>query len=59
MEREQILQLLTEIQRSIEARKVLHDKVSRDENVDLVEEWSAIEQLDAAIARTIRKRPVT
>jgi hypothetical protein len=39
----------------MQMRKMLHDKLARQEDVDLVEEWNAIEQLDLEISRKIRK----
>ena len=46
---------MLDIERSIQMRKMLHDKLARQEDVDLVEEWNAIEQLDLEISRKIRK----
>jgi len=55
MEQKEISQLMLDIERSMQMRKMLHDKLARQEDVDLVEEWNAIEQLDLEISRKIRK----
>jgi hypothetical protein len=55
MEQHEVSQLMLDIERSIQMRKMLHDKLARQEDVDLVEEWNAIEQLDLEISRKIRK----
>jgi hypothetical protein len=56
MEQPEVAQLMGEIKRSIQMRQALHDRLARQEEVDLVEEWHALEQLDAEIAHRIRKR---
>ena len=58
MDQVEVAQLMQDIERSIQMRRALHAKLGRQEEVDLVDEWSAIEQLDVEIARTIRKRPI-
>jgi hypothetical protein len=58
MEQDDVSKLMLDIGRSLEMRQLLLDKLSGKEEVDLVEEWNAIEQLDAEIARKIRKRPI-
>ena len=58
MDQEDVSQLMLDIERSIQVRKLLLDKLSRQDKVDLVEEWNSIEHLDLEIARKIRKRPV-
>jgi hypothetical protein len=55
MEQKEVSQLMLDIERSMQMRKMLHDKLARQEGVDLVEEWNAIEQLDLEISRKIRK----
>lgn len=55
MEQNEVSQLMLDIERSMQMRKMLHDKLARQEDVDLVEEWNAIEQLDLEISRKIRK----
>jgi hypothetical protein len=55
MEQNEISQLMLDIERSMQMRKMLHEKLARQEDVDLVQEWNAIEQLDLEIARKIRK----
>jgi hypothetical protein len=55
MEQKEVSQLMLDIERSMQMRKMLHDKLARQEDVDLVEEWNAIEQLDLEISRKIRK----
>ena len=56
MNQEEVAQLMLDIERSLQMRQSLHHRLARREEVDLVEEWSAIEQLDLEIARKIRKR---
>jgi hypothetical protein len=55
MEQNEVSQLMLDIERSMQMRKMLHERLARQEDVDLVEEWNAIEQLDQEIARKIRK----
>ena len=55
MEQNEVSKLMLDIERSMQMRKMLHDKLARQEDVDLVEEWNAIEQLDLEISRKIRK----
>ena len=55
MEQNEVSQLMLDIERSMQMRKMLHEKLARQEDVDLVEEWNAIEQLDQEISRKIRK----
>ena len=55
MEQNEVSQLMLDIERSMQMRKMLHEKLARQEDVDLVEEWNAIEQLDHEISRKIRK----
>ena len=47
-----------DIERSMQMRMMLHDRLRRQEPLDLVHEWNLIEQLDLEIARKIRKRPI-
>jgi hypothetical protein len=56
MKQDEVVELLRDIERSMEMRRTLHEKLSRQEDVDLVEEWNQIEQLDLEIAGKIRKR---
>ena len=58
MNREERAMLNLDIERSIQLRKMLYEKLAGNGDVDLVEEWNAIEQLDLEIARKIRKRPI-
>jgi hypothetical protein len=58
MNQVEVAQLMQDIERSLEMRQALHAKLGRREEVDLVEEWNNIEQLDLEIARKIRKRPI-
>jgi hypothetical protein len=39
-------------------RSMLRQKLATNQEVDLVEEWKEIEQLDLEIVRKIRKRPI-
>ena len=55
MEQDEVSQLMLDIERSMQMRNMLHEKLARQEDVDLVQEWNAIEQLDLEIARKIRK----
>jgi hypothetical protein len=58
MEQDEVARLMLEIERSMQMRQMLHERLARNEEVDLVDEWNAIEQLDLEIARRIRKRPI-
>jgi hypothetical protein len=58
MEQDEVARLMLEIERSMQMRQMLHQRLARNEEVDLVDEWNAIEQLDLEIARRIRKRPI-
>ena len=58
MEQHEIDRLRLDIERSMQMRKILYERLGRYEEVDLVEEWNAIEQLDLEIARRIRKRRI-
>lgn len=58
MEQADVSKLMLDIERSLQMRKWLLDRLARKDEVDLVEEWNSIEQLDVEIARKIRKRPI-
>ena len=58
MQQEEVAKLMLDVERSLQLRQVLLDKLARKDKVDLVEEWNSIEQLDLEIARKIRKRPI-
>ena len=58
MKPEDIEALILDIDRSVQMRQTLHQKLASNQEVDLVEEWDAIEQLDLEIARKIRKGPI-
>ena len=58
MKPDEVAELMRDIERSRQMRATLHEKLSRQEDVDLVEEWNQIEQLDLEIAGKIRKRPL-
>ena len=58
MEPADVSKLMLDIERSLQMRQLLLDRLARKDEVDLVEEWNSIEQLDAEIARKIRKRPI-
>ena len=58
MEQADVSKLMLDIGRSLQMRKLLLDRLARKDEVDLVEEWNSIEQLDLEIARKIRKRPI-
>ena len=50
--------LLLDIERSVQMRNGLRDRLTRREEVDLVESWNEIEQIDLEIANKIRKRRI-
>jgi hypothetical protein len=58
MKQDEVDRLMLDIERSMQMRRMLYDRLARNEEVDLVDEWNAIEQLDLEIARRIRKRPI-
>jgi hypothetical protein len=58
MKPHEVAQLMLDIERSVQMRQALHERLAHKEAVDLVEEWHAIEQIDLEIANKIRKRPV-
>jgi hypothetical protein len=58
MKPDEVAELMRDIERSRQMRATLHEKLSRQKEVDLVEEWNQIEQLDLEIAGKIRKRPL-
>ena len=58
MKPDELAALILDIDRSVQMRMMLSRKLTSNEEVDLVEEWHGIEQLDLEIARKIRKRPI-
>ena len=58
MKPEEVAALILDIERSVQMRTMLRQKLATNQEVDLVEEWHEIEQLDLEIARKIRKRPI-
>jgi hypothetical protein len=50
---------MLDIDRSVQMRTMLRQKLVTNHEVDLVDEWNPIEQLDLEIARKIRKRPMS
>ena len=58
MKPDELAALILDIDRSVQMRMMLSRKLTSNEEVDLVEEWHEIEQLDLEIARKIRKRPI-
>jgi hypothetical protein len=48
--------LIQDIERSEQMRAAIREKLARNEEIDLIEAWSELEQLDMEIARSIRKR---
>jgi len=58
MKPDEIAKLVLDIERSMQMRTMLRQKLATNQEVDLVEEWNEIEQLDLEIARKIRKRPI-
>lgn len=58
MKPDEVAKLILDIDRSVQMRTLLRQKLASNQEVDLVEEWKEIEQLDLEIARKIRKRPI-
>jgi len=58
MKPDEVAKLALDIERSVQMRTMLRQKLSTNQEVDLVEEWHEIEQLDLEIARKIRKGPI-
>ena len=58
MKPDEVAKLDLDIERSVQMRTMLRQKLATNQEVDLVEEWNEIEQLDLEIARKIRKRPI-
>ena len=58
MKPDEVAKLVLDIERSVQMRTTLRQKLANNQEVDLVEEWNEIEQLDLEIARKIRKRPI-
>ena len=58
MERNDVIQVMQDLERSIQMRQALFDRLARNEEVDLAQEWELIEQLEMELSRKIRKRPV-
>ena len=58
MKPDEVAKLILDIERSVQMRTMLRQKLASNQEVDLVEEWNEIEQLDLEIARKIRKRPI-
>jgi hypothetical protein len=54
----EVAKLVLDIERSVQLRTMLRQKLATNQEVDLVEEWNEIEQLDLEIARKIRKGPI-
>ena len=58
MKPDEVAKLVLDLERSVQMRTMLRQKLATNQEVDLVEEWKEIEQLDLEIARKIRKRPI-
>jgi len=58
MKQDEVAKLILDIDRSVQMRTMLRQTLASNQEVDLVEEWKEIEQLDLEIVRTIRKRPI-
>jgi hypothetical protein len=58
VKQDEVAKLMLDIDRSVQMRTMLRQKLATNQEVDLVQEWKDIEQLDLEIARTIRKRPI-
>jgi hypothetical protein len=57
MKPDEVAKLVLDIERSVQMRTMLR-QLATNQEVDFVEEWNEIEQLDLEIARKIRKRPI-
>jgi len=55
---DELAALILDIDRSVQMRMMLSRKLTSKQEVDLVEEWHQIEQLDQETARKIRKGPI-
>jgi len=58
MKPDELAALILDIDRSVQMRMMLSRKLTSKQEVDLVEEWHQIEQLDQETARKIRKGPI-
>ena len=58
MKQDEVAKLILDIERSVQMRTMLRQKLASNQEGDLVEEWKEIEQLDLEIVRKIRKRPI-
>ena len=58
MKQDEVAKLILDIERSVQMRTMLRQKLASNQEVDVVEEWKEIEQLDLEIVRKIRKRPI-
>ena len=58
MKPDEVAKLVLDIERSVQMRTMLRQKLATNQEVDLVDEWNEIEQLDLENARKIRKRPI-
>ena len=58
MERQAVIQIMQDLERSIQMRHALLERLARNEELDLAEEWETIEQLETELSRKIRKRPI-
>ena len=49
---------MQDLERSIQMRHALLERLARNEELDLAQEWETIEQLETELSRKIRKRPI-
>ena len=49
---------MQDLERSIQMRQALIERLSRNEELDLAHEWETIEQLEMELSKKIRKRPL-
>jgi hypothetical protein len=49
MKPDEVAKLVLDIERSVQMRRMLRQKLATNQEVDLVEEWHEIEQLDLEI----------
>ena len=51
MKPDEVAKLILDIERSVQMRTMLRQKLATNQEVDLVDEWNEIGQLDLEIAR--------
>lgn len=56
MDERDVNDLMIDLERSIQLRQEIQDKLRRGEFVDLVSAWENVERIDHQVTRKIRKR---